>query len=102
LDKSILIRDKFIGRFAFACITFLLIFSWARFSVADNLKNVPSISIHQVKELLNNSNVVIVDVRKYQNWWRSNKKILSAVRENPSKVGQWVQKYPKNKSLIFY
>jgi hypothetical protein len=79
-----------------------LIFSWARGSAADNLKNVPGISIHQVKKRLNNSDVVIIDVRKYRNWWRSSKKILSAVRENPSNVGQWAQKYPKNKSLIFY
>ena len=102
LDKSLLLRDKFIGRVTFACIIFLLIFSWARGSAADNLKNIPGISIHQVKEQLNNSDVVIIDVRKYRNWWRSSKKILSAVRENPSNVGQWAQKYPKNKSLIFY
>jgi hypothetical protein len=46
--------------------------------------------------------VIIIDVRKYRNWWRSSKKILSAVREEPSKVDQWAQKYPKDKSLIFY
>jgi hypothetical protein len=102
LDNSNLNKDKFIWRGTVAGIIFLLIFSSTVFSAADNDKNVPGISVDQVKQLLNNSDVIIIDVRKYRNWWRSSKKILSAVRENPSKVDQWAQKYPKNKSLIFY
>jgi len=102
LDKSNLNKDKFIRRGTVACIMLLLIFSWTSFSAADNDKNVPAISVHQVKQLLNNSDVIIIDVRKYRNWWRSSKKILSAVREDPSKVNRWAQKYPKDKSLIFY
>jgi hypothetical protein len=102
LDKSNLNRDKFIRRGTVACIILLLIFSWTGFSAADNDKNVPAISVYQVKMLLNNSDVIIIDVRKYRNWWRSNKKILSAVREDPSKVDQWAQKYSKGNSLIFY
>lgn len=102
LDKSNLNKHKFIGPGTVACITLLLIYSWTGFSSADIDKNVPAISVHQVKMLLNNSDVIIIDVRKYRNWWRSSKKILSAIREDPSKVDQWVQKYPKDKSLIFY
>jgi hypothetical protein len=102
LDKSNLNRDKFIRRGTVACIILLLIFSWTGFSAADNDKNVPAISVYQVKMLLNNSDVIIIDVRKYRNWWRSSKKILSAVREDPSKVDQWAQKYSKGNSLIFY
>jgi hypothetical protein len=102
LDKSNLNRDKFIRQGTVACIILLLIFSCTGFSAADNDKNVPAISVYQVKMLLNNSDVIIIDVRKYRNWWRSSKKILSAVREDPSKVDQWAQKYPKDKSLIFY
>jgi hypothetical protein len=102
LDNSNLNKNKFIWRGTVAGIIFLLIFSSTVFSAADNDKNVPGISVDQVKQLLNNSDVIIIDVRKYRNWWRSSKKILSAVRENPSKVDQWAQKYPKDKSLIFY
>ena len=102
LDKSNLNKNKFTGRGTIACIILLLIYSWTAFSAADNDKNVAAISVHQVKQLLNNSDAIIIDVRKYRNWWRSSKKILSAVREDPSKVDQWAQKYPKDKSLIFY
>ena len=102
LDKPNLNKKRFTRRDTVAGIIFLLIFSSTGFSAADNEKTVPAISVHQVKQLLNNSDTIIIDVRKYRNWWRSSKKILSAVREEPSKVDQWVQKYPKDKSLIFY
>jgi hypothetical protein len=102
LDNSNLNKDKSIWRGTVAGIIFLLIFSSTVFSPAGNDKNVPGISVDRVKQLLNNSDVIIIDVRKYRNWWRSSKKILSAVRENPFKVDQWAQKYPKDKSLIFY
>ena len=102
LDKPNLNKERFTRRDTVAGIIFLLIFSSTGFSAADNEKTVPAISVHQVKQLLNNSDTIIIDVRKYRNWWRSSKKILSAIREEPSKVDQWAQKYPKDKSLIFY
>jgi hypothetical protein len=102
LDKPNLNKKRFTRRDTVAGIIFLLIISSTGFSVADNAENVPAISVHQVKQLLNKSDTIIIDVRKYRNWWRSSKKILSAVREEPSKVDQWAQKYPKDKSLIFY
>ena len=102
LDKSNPNRDKFIRRITGACIIFLLIFSWTGVLAADNDKDVPGISVHQVKKLLCNSDVIIIDVRKYRNLWRSNKKVLSADREDPSKVDHWAQNYLKDKSRIFY
>jgi hypothetical protein len=102
LDKPNLKKKRFARRETLAGIIFLLIFSNTGLSAADNDKNVPAISVHQVKQLLNNADTIIIDVRKYRNWWRSSKKILSAVREEPSKVDHWAQKYPKDKSLIFY
>ncbi len=83
-------------------IVFMLIFSATGVSAAGDDKNAPGISVHYVKQMLHNPDVVILDVRKHRNWWRSSKKILTAVRENPSEVDQWAQKYPKDKSLIFY
>ena len=46
--------------------------------------------------------VVVIDVRTHRNWWRSSKKIPTAVREDPSRVDQWFQKYSTNQTLIFY
>ncbi len=63
---------------------------------------VPRISIEQTKQMLDNPEVVIIDVRTAKSWWRSRTKILSAVREEPGSVKQWAGKYPKDKTLIFY
>jgi hypothetical protein len=63
---------------------------------------VPRISVEQTKEVLDNPEVVIIDVRTAKTWWRSRTKILNAVREEPGSQKEWAGKYPKDKTLIFY
>ena len=84
------------------CFVFLLIISQAAVPRADDTKAAPRISVHKAKLMLGNPDTVIIDVRKYRNWWRSSKKISTALREDPTKVDQWIQKYAKDKTLIFY
>ena len=69
---------------------------------ADSTGDVPRIIAADVEKLLDNPDVVIIDVRKKKAWWSSTTKIFGAVREDPSDVSQWVDKYPKTKTLIFY
>ena len=80
----------------------LICFDPAAYLVAADDKEVPVLSVHQVKKMLHSSDVIIIDVRRHRNWWRSTQKILTSVRENPSEVEQWALKYPKDKSLVFY
>lgn len=63
---------------------------------------VPRISIEQTKEMLDDPQVVIIDVRTAKTWWRSRTKILNAVREELGSLKKWANKYPKDKTLIFY
>jgi hypothetical protein len=63
---------------------------------------VPRISVEQTKQMIDNPEVVIIDVRTAKTWWRSRTKILNAVREEIGSVKQWSGKYPKDKTLIFY
>jgi hypothetical protein len=63
---------------------------------------VPRISVEQTKQILENPEVVVIDVRTAKTWWRSRTKILKAVREEIGSVKQWAGKYPKDKTLIFY
>ena len=79
-----------------------LIFCTAAGIVAGDAKEVPRLSANEVKQMLYRPDVVIIDVRKYRNWWRSTHKISTAVREDPSEVDQWAQKYSKDKTLVFY
>jgi len=62
----------------------------------------PRITKEEVKGMLGNPDVIIIDVRAGGDWNSSNVKIQGAVREDPSKVGSWMDKYPKDKTLIFY
>jgi hypothetical protein len=63
---------------------------------------VPRISIERTKQMLANPDVVIIDVRTAKTWWRSPSKIENAVREEPGSLERWAEKYPKDKTLIFY
>jgi hypothetical protein len=80
---------------------FLLLICWqAALITAGDTMQVPTITVQDVKKLLGSPNTVIIDVRKDRNWWRSGKKILTAVREDPLQVGQWFEKYDKDQKLI--
>ena len=80
----------------------LLILGHPTLLKASDTKSVPRISVDQVNRLLGKPATVIIDVRKPRNWWRTSKKIFTAVREDPSKVEQWARKYAKGLTLIFY
>jgi len=57
----------------------------------------------ELKSLLDNPEVAILDVRIADEWKRTNLKIKGAVREDPEKdYRSWASKYPKDKTLVFY
>ena len=56
----------------------------------------------ELKERLGDPGVVIVDVRTEGSWKASETKIKGAVREDPAGVENWIKKYPKDKTLVFY
>ena len=85
-----------------SCLLLVLFLGHVPWLNAGDTKDVPRISADQVRQLLGKPDTVIIDVRKPRNWWRTSKKILTAVRENPSKVDQWARKYTHNQSLVFY
>ena len=52
--------------------------------------------------LLGNPDVIVVDVRSGADWDQSPVKIKGAVREDPAKLSAWLEKYPRDKTLVFY
>jgi hypothetical protein len=90
-----------IGRHLCLFVLFLLI-AQPLDAAADSMNAVPKISVIAVEKLLDNPDIVIIDVRRKKSWWSSTTKIYGAVREDPSKVSEWVDKYPKTKTLFFY
>ena len=79
-----------------------LIFGQMPLLHAGDKEGVSKISVDEVRQLLGQPDTIIIDVRTPRNWWRSGKKILTAIREDPSKVDQWLPTYAKDQTLIFY
>jgi rhodanese-related sulfurtransferase len=64
---------------------------------------VPRITKEELRSLLGNPDVIIVDVRIEDHWKASQWKIKSTIREDPEKdINTWPDKYPKDKTLVFY
>jgi len=62
----------------------------------------PKMSVEDLNARLGDPDVIVVDVRRGGAWEKSDLKIKGAVRENPSEVETWMDKYPKDKTLVLY
>jgi rhodanese-related sulfurtransferase len=62
----------------------------------------PRIAKEEVKALLNDPNVALLDARITPDWKKSDKKIKGAVRVDPLDVGAWAGNYPKDRKIIVY
>ena len=61
---------------------------------------VPRMTKEELKPLLGNPDVVVIDVRKDRGWMTAETKIEGAVREEAGGARTWGQKYDKNKTYI--
>jgi rhodanese-related sulfurtransferase len=69
---------------------------------ATAAEEAPRITNEQLKSMLDDPNVFIIDVRLGPDWTDSDAKIKGAVYENPMQMNAWADKYPKDKTLVFY
>ncbi len=69
---------------------------------AQQTHDAPKITKEQLKPLLGKPDLVILDVRLDEQWRFSNRKIPGAVHENPTVPSTWIDKYPKNKTIVLY
>jgi hypothetical protein len=56
----------------------------------------------QLLPLLGKPDVIIIDVSSNEGWDSRDKKIPGALREEPMKFDSWMNKYPKDKTIILY
>ena len=66
------------------------------------IESVPKMTIDGLKAQLGKPDLVIIDVRLGHDWEESTTKIKGAVREDFNKPNSWVDKYPKEKTIVFY
>ena len=69
----------------------------------DASAQVPRMNKEELKELLGNPDVIIIDVRQPGQWDESSIKIWGAQREDPGKETEsWAMKYQKDKTIVLY
>lgn len=71
-------------------------------AISARAAEAPRMSTEQLKSMIEDPNVIVIDVRQDNDWAESNTKIKGAVRENPAQPTAWMNKYPKEKTLVFY
>ncbi len=64
--------------------------------------DVPRMTRDELKAMLGNPDLVILDVRAKKDWKDSDSKIQGAIREDPDSVKSWAEKYPKDKTFVLY
>ena len=62
----------------------------------------PWLTKEELKAMLGNPDLILLDVRQGNEWTESNLKIKGAVREDPENIVTWANKYSKNKTLVLY
>lgn len=62
----------------------------------------PRMTKEELKALLGQPDLIIIDVRTGSDWTASDLKIKGAVREDPENIESWANKYAKDKTLVLY
>jgi len=75
------------------CLVILGIFTFTALA-----QEAPKIAKEEVLGMIGNPGMIIIDVRSNG----GELKIKGAIREDPKNVGLWIDKYPKDKLLVFY
>ena len=85
-----------------ATVVLLSCLAWGCYQFAAKDTS-PKMTKEELRPLLGDPNVVIIDVRLGDEWNKSESKIKGAVREDPEKaIKDSADKYPKDKTLVFY
>ena len=62
----------------------------------------PRMAITELRGVLKNPDVVILDVRVAKHWNSSGTKIKGAVREDPAQFDTWADRYTDAQTIVLY
>ena len=62
----------------------------------------PRITMEELKSMLGDPNLVIIDSLVGDQWETVAQKLPGAVHEDPEDVDSWADKYPKDKTIVTY
>ena len=80
----------------------VMMMACATWTMSTMSENVPRMTKDEIKAMLDNPDIIIIDVRHDQDWKGSDVRIKGAVREDPNDVKSWVDKYAKDRLIILY
>jgi hypothetical protein len=64
--------------------------------------DVPRISKEELKDIMGQPGLVLLDCRPEGQWRSSEMKLPDAIHENPAEIESWVHKYPKDAKIVIY
>ena len=85
--------------FISAVLVFLMVGILPTFATSAD---VPRMTKDELKAMLGNPDLVILDVRAKKDWKESDAKIQGSIREDPDSVKSWAGKYTKDKTFVLY
>ncbi len=84
------------------CLILLLGVSGCATTSEKSSKTIQQMSKEELKSRLEDPSLVILDVRRPQDWKKSGRKIKGAIQENPYKFDNWYARYPKARMFLLY
>jgi rhodanese-related sulfurtransferase len=74
------------------------------FALTETVKaqDAPRMDVQQLKEMLDDPDLVIIDVRKPRDMVASDLKIKGAVRLDTAKTGEWFSGFDRRKIYVLY
>jgi len=79
-----------------------LLLAAGAYAAGASKTEVPRITKEKLKAMLEDPDVIIIDDRSGSDWSGSEVKIKGAIREDSGRASDWMDKYPKDKTLVFY
>jgi hypothetical protein len=101
-DSSRWVPRRYQMKKRFFLATLLIFFMVEGCTTFAKSVDAPRMAKDELKAMLGNPDLLIIDVRFGRDWTESDLKVKGAVREDPQAFDSWANKYPKDKTLVFY
>lgn len=72
------------------------------FGMQAGASEAPRIAKDELKKVIDDPGVVVIDVRAYTDWILASEKIRGAVREDYRDFDDWSAKYPRDRTVVLY
>ncbi len=82
--------------------TLIILFMVGVSMTAAESAEAPRMTKDELKAMLGNPDLIIIDVRSGVDWAEGDLKIKGAIREDPETSKSWAKKYSKEKTILLY